>query len=126
VNRSVNREANSVAFPRSGAASNPETPVLQSLSQRYKVPVDRLQYYRSLHFGYNEIVPALIVAKQAQAEVGRVLKLRMDGKSWDDIAQSFFIELKPLNQEVSEVLKPIQERLPKRALTERPANQPRK
>ncbi len=127
INTAANRKANNVAFPKKdGAGSNPELPVIDALSERYKVSPERLQYYRSLHFGYEEIVPSLVVAKQAQVEVGRVLKLRMDGKTWDAIAQSFYIDLKPLNKEVGEVLKPIQERLPKRALTERPVNQPSK
>ena len=127
VSPSTNRKANNVAFPhRDGPSSNPEIEVIAALSQRYGVPEERLEYYRGLHFGYEEIVPSLIVAREAQSEVGRILKLRMDGQSWQAIADSFFVDLQPLNKEVGETLKPIRQRLPKRALTERPANQPSK
>jgi hypothetical protein len=124
ISDATNRKVNSVAFPqKTGAGTNPEIPIIASLSDRFNIPTERLQYYRSLHFGYEELVPALVIAKQAQAEVGRVLKLRMGGLGWDAIATSFFIDLKPLNSTVDEVLKPIEQRLPKRALTERPVNQ---
>jgi hypothetical protein len=124
IDRAAARKANSVPFSQRDSASfNPEIDVMKGLSQRYGVPIDRLQYYRSLHFGYEEIVPALVVGKSAQAEVGRVLQLRMKGQSWQTIAGSFYIDFKPLNAEVQEILKPIRERLPKRALDEHPVNQ---
>lgn len=97
-----------------------ERPILRSLAHRYEMEIDRLVYLRSLHHGYDEIVPALIVAREAQVEVGRVLVLRIKGKSWKDISEIFFVELDPLNEEVLKVLKPIRKFLPKKIVEERP------
>lgn len=97
-----------------------ESEVLDGLSKTYDLPVDRLRYFRDLRHGYEEIVPSLIIAREAQIEPGRVLKLRMEGESWKTIADSFSVELQPLNREVLDVLKPIRKALPSQALIERP------
>jgi hypothetical protein len=118
--RSSKRNA---AFPAVGSRrTDPEGAALERLSLRFEVPIERLQYFRRLRHGYEEIVPALIVAREAQVEAGRVLKSRMAGDTWKQIAESFSIDLKPLNEEVIEVLKPLRKNLSKEALTERPAN----
>jgi hypothetical protein len=99
-----------------------EDDVLKALSVRFDVPVDRLSYYRDLQHGYEEIVPSLIISREAQVEVGKILKARMDGQSWKEISQEYSIDLKPLNNEVLEILKPIRSIVSKTALTERPKN----
>lgn len=115
------KETKKVKFPSSKTKEpGVEQDVLAGLSEMFSVPIDRLQYFRKLRHGYEEIVPSLIVAREAQVEPGRVLKSRMDGKSWKTIADSFSIDLNPLNKEVVEVLKPIRKVLPKQALIERP------
>lgn len=106
--------------PQQHSAIVDETPVLNDLSQRFSVKVERLRYYRDLKNGYEELVPALIVAREAQVEIGQVLQSRMEGESWNDIAARHSIELKPLNAEVVEILEPIRKTLPKKMLTERP------
>lgn len=81
---------------------------------------EQLKYYRDLHFGYEEIVPALIVSREAKVEAGRIFNDRMTGKSWKKISQDYNVELKPLNKEVLDVLTPIRKALPKKVITERP------
>jgi hypothetical protein len=97
-----------------------ETQVLNALSQRFNVDVEKLRYFRSLKNGYEEIVPALIVAREAQVEIGKILQARMEDQTWKEIAEAHSIELKPLNTEVVEILEPIKNVLPAKAITERP------
>jgi hypothetical protein len=99
---------------------NPEAAVIRHLSSRYSIGEDKLQYFRSLHFGYEEIVPALIVAQDAQVEPGKVLDSRIKGKTWKNIADDYFIDLKPLNKKVLDELTPIRKRLPESAMKEKP------
>jgi hypothetical protein len=109
--------------PKHMGSAADETSVLMDLSQRFNVDEEKLQYFRSLKHGYEELVPALVVAREAQVEIGKVLKSRTDGQSWKEIADSYSIELKPLNTEVMELLEPIKKALPKKALIERPSVQ---
>ena len=110
-----------IAFPPPGQKKeDPEKRVMADLSKRYGIPIEKLQYFRSVHFGYEDIVPALIVAREAQVEPGRILKMRMDQKQWKDIAAEFSVDLKPLNDEVLSVLKPIRQSLPKSVVSDHP------
>ncbi len=101
-------------------AFDDEQPVLQNLSEKFDISVERLRYLRGIHNGYEEIVPALIVAREAKVEVGRILKDRMNGKAWKFIAHLYLVDLKPLNEEVIDLLKPIRKRVSKEAMAERP------
>ncbi len=98
-----------------------ETEVLSHLSQKYQVEMSQLEYFRKLKYGYEELVPSLVVAKTANVEVGQILSHRDRGKSWKDISDTFGVELKPLNKTVIEELKPIKKILPKALIKERPA-----
>src|SRR5262249_26975557 len=109
------------SFPSQGPHHpGSEASVLKNLSDRFEIPIDRLVYFRRLHDGYEEIVPALIVAREAQVEAGKILKLRMEGQTWKTIADSYSIDLKPLNEEVLSVLDPIRKVVSKKALEEKP------
>jgi hypothetical protein len=97
-----------------------ETPYLKDLSRIYSVDMERLRYYRSQKNGYEELVPALVVAREGQVDLGRVLSARMEGRTWKEIAARHSVDLKPLNDEVLSVLTPIRKGLPKKMLVERP------
>lgn len=108
-------------FPSSRIShANPEEMALAELSNEFSIPTERLEYFRRLHHGYEEIVPALVIAREAQVEPGQVLQLRVENQSWKDIAARYHIELKPLNEEVLSIIKPLRKNLPKKIMTERP------
>jgi len=81
--------------------------VIERLSRRYDIKPGRLEYLRKINQDYDEIVPALIVARESNVEVEDIVKLRMDGHSWHDIAAKSDIKLKPLNKQVIEELEII-------------------
>lgn len=102
------------------AAVVDEEAILTDLARQYGVQKDQLLYFRQLRHGYEEIIPALIVARESQVEVGRILDHRVNGQMWKDIAQRYDVDLKPLNKEVLDVLTPLRKILSKQALVERP------
>jgi len=81
--------------------------VIERLSRRYQITSSRLEYLRKIGQDYEEIVPALIVARESNVEVEDIVKLRRDGHSWHDIAGEKDIKLKPLNKQVIEELEII-------------------
>ncbi|OVE76116.1 hypothetical protein BVX98_06455 [bacterium F11] len=94
-------------------------PYLKTLNQRYNVGLDKLQYWRRLHHGYEEIIKAIIISKEAQVEVGRVLQKRIQGQEWKELANQFFVDPKELNGETKNVLKSLGN-IPKEIISERP------
>ncbi len=98
-----------------------EKPILKTLSDKYQVAVDQLEYYRERKYGYEELVPALIIGRVGGIQVGSILAARDRGNSWKQIADSYSINLKPLNKLVQDELKPIKDVLPKEYLEERPS-----
>ncbi len=115
--------SSSTPFPSSApkkASEDPETAVLADLSKRFSVPVDQLSYYRKIHYGYNELVPAMVIARDAQVEIGRVLKMKSSGKKWQQITESFSVDPNAVSQESERVLKTIRGTVPEKALTESP------
>lgn len=115
------KEMQKIKFPAPGERKeDPEDAVIADLSHTYAIGEDKIRYFRGLHHGYDEIVRALIVAKDAQVEAGRILSMRVDGKSWETITTAFFVDAKDFNKEAADVLAPIREKVPKQAMVERP------
>jgi hypothetical protein len=107
-------------FPEA-SKPNPEIDVLKNLSEKFSVPAEQLSYYRKLRYGYEELVPSLVVAREAQVEIGRVLKMRDEKKTWQQITDYFSVNPSVVSDEAESSLKSIREALPKQALTEKPS-----
>jgi len=118
--RAPSEAGKSPALKRTSAGKFDETPVLVHLSEKYRVDINQLQYFRKLKYGYEELVPSIIVGAAANVQIGRILSQRDRGKSWKQIADTFSVDLKPLNKKVVEELKPLQKILPAEILKERP------
>ncbi len=102
--------------------TDPEKDALKNISEKFGISVDRLHYYRQLHYGYEELVPALVIARDAQVEEGRVLKMKTDGMPWKGIVDYFSLNFENFNKETNDVLSPLRKTLSKTALTETPKN----
>jgi len=100
--RRTNRE-----IPIIRPGSEMDKNVIERLSNRFEISPRRLELLRKNKQDYDEIVPALIVARESNVEVEDIVKLRMDGHSWHDIAAKKDINLKPLNKQVIEELEII-------------------
>ena len=119
------KETRKIAFPdKDHPKGNPERDAIKMLSDRYAFPVPRLQYLRDLHHGYADIVPALIVAREAQVEPGRVIKMRDEGQMWPTIAKGFSVSPEIVDQESSSVLKELKKTLPLTAINDQPRRIP--
>lgn len=105
---------------RAAPRTDGELTVQEFLANRFSVPQKKIAEFRKKRNGYEEIVPALIVARQAQVAPDRILEMRAEGTPWNAIAKTFEVDLKPLNREVIDVLEPIRRAVPEQALTERP------
>ncbi|MFN0118711.1 MAG: hypothetical protein ACKVQC_10545 [Elusimicrobiota bacterium] len=97
-----------------------EKEVILNLSNQFSLSVDRIRYFRNINFGYAEIVPALVLAREAQIEPGKVLSARMEGKSWKNISKNFFVDFDNISKEVSDILTPIKKSLPASLIQARP------
>jgi len=115
------KETKKIVFPtQSNPKKNPEGDAIKKLSVLYDIGEDRLRYFRDLHHGYSDIVPALIIARDAEVEPGRVIKMRDEGQLWPDIAKGFFVDTKRVDQESAQVLKELKKTVPLSAINDLP------
>ena len=123
VKKTSLKETKKIPFPDKNKP-NPEREAIRKLSERYDIPQDRLRYFRDLHHGYADIVPSLIVAREAQVEAGRDIKMRDEGQLWPDIARGFSVDQKLLDQESAAVLKDLKKTVPLSAINDLPRRIP--
>lgn len=97
-----------------------EVPTLRNLSERFEIELNRLEYLRGLHYGYEVLVPSVVIAHEGQIDVGRVIKARMDGATWEKVCEQFFVDSKVVDKQALDILVPLRKTLPKKYLTEKP------
>lgn len=97
-----------------------ESEVIFDLSRRFGIAVERIRYLRNVRWGYNDLVRALIIARESQVEPGRLLKLRLAGSTWESIADGVFVSATKMEREARELINAIRVSLPEAAVTEKP------
>jgi len=100
-----------------------ENDTLRRLSIQFDIDQEELEYYRGLNHGYNQLIAALVVSREANVGLDEVLEYRVEGKSWTEIEELLRIDLRYLNKKVVSILKPIKATFPEEFLTEIPEKQ---